>query len=58
MNLIERDDPRYFTETSSEPYDRHHYKVIRSTGEHVVVESWEQGTINLVEQSTTLSLTH
>ena len=39
MNLIERDDPRYFTETSSEPYDRHHYKVIRSTGEHVVVES-------------------
>ena len=42
MNLIERDDPQYFTETSSEPYDRHHYKVIKSTGEHVVVESWEQ----------------
>ena len=42
MNLIERDDPQYFTETSSEPYDRHHYKVIKSTGEHIVVESWEQ----------------
>ena len=57
MNLIERDDPRYFTETSSEPYDRHHYKVIKSTGEHVG-RIMGASTINLVEQSTTLSLTH
>ena len=28
MNLIERDDPRYFfTETSNEPYDRHNYLI-------------------------------
>ena len=32
MNLIERDDPQYFTETSSEPYDRHHYKVSNRDG--------------------------
>ena len=30
------------TAVSSDPYDRHNYKVIKSTGEHVVVESWEQ----------------
>ena len=27
-DLIEKNDPRYFSQTSNEPYDRHHYKII------------------------------
>lgn len=42
MKLIQPSDPQYFKQTSNEPYDRHDYKVIKSTGEHVVVESWEE----------------
>jgi|TARA_B100000035_G_scaffold254826_1_gene224421 hypothetical protein len=38
---IEPSDPRYFTVTSDEPYDRHDYKVIRKDGKTVVVNSWE-----------------
>ena len=38
---IEPSDPRYFTVTSDEPYDRHDYKIIRKDGETVVVDSWE-----------------
>ena len=38
---IEPSDPRYFTVTSDEPYDRHDYKVIRKDGETMVVDSWE-----------------
>ena len=45
MNLIKPSDPQYFTETSSEPYDRHHYSVVKSTGEQVVVESWEEAQL-------------
>ena len=33
MNLIKRDDPRYFTQTSNEPYDRHLYKVVYHSGD-------------------------
>ena len=39
--LIEKDDPRYFSETSVEPYDRHHYKIICPT-KTFVVESWNE----------------
>ena len=42
MKLIQPSDPQYFKQTSNEPYDRHDYKVIKSTGECVVVESWEE----------------
>jgi hypothetical protein len=42
MKLIQPSDPQYFKQTSNEPYDRHDYKVIKSTGEYVVVESWEE----------------
>jgi len=45
MNLIKPSDPQYFTETSTEPYDRHHYKVVKSAGEEVVVESWEEAQL-------------
>ena len=26
--LITKDDPLYFSQTSNEPYDRHHYKLV------------------------------
>ena len=40
-NLIEKSDPRYFSETSSKPYDLHHYKIVSAT-KTFVVESWEE----------------
>ena len=46
MNLIERDDPRYFTQTSDKPYDRHQYRVVYHCGdfgcEYKIVDSWEE----------------
>ena len=39
--LISKDDPRYFSQTSNEPYNRHHYKIVNST-KTFVVESWEE----------------
>ena len=41
MQLIAKDDPRYFSQTSDEPYDRHHYKIVCQT-KSFVVESWEE----------------
>jgi len=41
MQLIAKDDSRYFSETSDEPYDRHHYKIVCQT-KSFVVESWEE----------------
>ena len=40
--LIEKSDPRYFTQTSDAPYDRHHYRIHYHGGETKVVESWEE----------------
>ena len=28
MELISKDDPRYFSQTSDGSYDRHHYKIV------------------------------
>ena len=42
MELIKPEDPQYFTQTSDELYDRHHYKIISTTGESVNVKNWEQ----------------
>ena len=39
--LIEKNDPRYFSQTSNEPYDRHHYRIVYKD-RSVVVESWEE----------------
>ena len=39
--LIEKNDPRYFSQTSNEPYDRHHYKIVCNT-KSFVVESWNE----------------
>tara|TARA_B100000424_G_scaffold229007_1_gene190345 strand:- start:608 stop:832 length:225 start_codon:yes stop_codon:yes gene_type:complete len=39
--LIEKNDPRYFSQTSNEPYDRHHYRIVYKD-RSLVVESWEE----------------
>ena len=39
--LIERSDPLFFEQTSNEPYDRHHYKIV-CQDKSFVVESWEE----------------
>jgi len=41
MELIEPTDPQYFEQTSDELYDRHDYKVFKTTGKFVLVDSWE-----------------
>ncbi len=39
--LIEKDDPRYFSQTSNKSYDRHHYKIVYKD-RSIVVESWDE----------------
>ena len=39
--LIKKDDPRYFSQTSDKPYDSHHYKIV-SQIKTIVVESWDE----------------
>ena len=39
--LIEKDDPRYFNQTSDAPYDRHHYKIV-CENKSTVVQSWQE----------------
>ena len=40
-NLIEKNDSRYFSQTSNAPYDRHDYKIICGN-KSAVVESWDE----------------
>ena len=40
-NLIAKDDPRYFSQTSDAPYDRHHYRIICQDNSFVV-KSWDE----------------
>ncbi len=42
IKLIEPSDPRYFTETSDQPYDRHHYEFVYSNGQSKTFDSWEE----------------
>ena len=39
--LIEKNDPRYFSQTSNEPYDSHHYRIVYKD-RSAVVESWQE----------------
>ena len=39
--LIEKNDPQYFSQTSDEPYDRHHYKIVYKRSSFVVT-SWDE----------------
>ena len=41
MELIPKDDPRYFSQTSDIPYDRHYYKVVTTTNEYIF-DDYEQ----------------
>ena len=41
-NLIEKNDPRYFSATSDELYDRHNYKIVSSRYATFIVESWDE----------------
>jgi len=43
--LIEKTDPQYFEVTSNKLYDRHHYKVFSKTGDHVLVDNWQDAAI-------------
>ena len=40
-NLIEKTDSRYFSQTSDDPYDRHHYKIVHKD-HSFVVKSWDE----------------
>ena len=40
-NLIDRDDPQFFEQTSDESYDRHYYKVVTTTNEYIF-DDYEQ----------------
>ncbi len=35
-NLIEKNDPRYFSQTSDKLYDRHNYKIVSSRKTFIV----------------------
>ena len=39
--LIDKDDPRYFSQTSDGYYDRHHYRIV-CQNKSFVVESWDE----------------
>ena len=39
--LIEKNDSRYFSRTSNEPYDRHHYKIV-CQNKSFVVKSYDE----------------
>ena len=41
MQLIAKEDPRYFSQTSDGSYDRHYYRIVCQT-KSFVVESWEE----------------
>lgn len=39
--LIQPNDPRYFTQTSDGSYDRHNYRVVLKDGRSAVLEDYE-----------------
>ena len=41
-NLIEKNDPRYFSQTSDKLYDRHHYKIVSKNYATFIVKSWDE----------------
>lgn len=55
MNLIEPSDPQYFSNTSSESYERHNYKIVDKTGKSVIVDNWEMAQMTWFQKGTFLS---
>jgi len=41
IKLIAKDDPLYFSQTSNESYDRHHYKLVFKE-KYVILKTWEE----------------
>ena len=40
--LIQPNDPRYFTQTSDGSYDRHFYRIVLTNGKSIMVDDYEQ----------------
>ncbi len=55
MNLIAPSDPRYFTQTSDGPYDRHEYKVVAKSGESFITDDYMQAQAAWFEKGIWLS---
>ena len=55
MNLIAPSDPRYFTQTSDKPYDRHEYKVVAKSGESFITDDYMQSQAAWFEKGIWLS---
>ena len=53
--LIEKDDARYFTVTSEEPYNRHQYKVVAKSGESFVTDDYMLAQVSWFEKNIWLS---
>ena len=49
MNLIEKDDSRYFTATSEGSYDRHTYRIHLVNGDHVDLDDYEEEEVDKEE---------
>ena len=41
MKPLSPGDPGYFTTYSTDPYDRHHYKVSFKNGDSIIVEDYD-----------------
>ena len=41
VKLIEKDDPLFYEQTSTKPYDSHHYKIV-CKDQFFVVQSWQE----------------
>jgi len=39
--IIDPSDPRYFRQTSNEPYLRHDYKLVKTNGDTIVFDNYE-----------------
>ena len=55
MELIKPEDPQYFTHTSDDLYDRHHYKIVSNSGESITVDNWEDARVVWWNKKTFLS---
>ena len=55
MELIKPEDPQYFTHTSDDLYDRHHYKIVSNSGETITVDNWEDARVVWWNKKTFLS---
>ena len=54
-SVIKPEDPQYFTHTSDDLYDRHHYKIVSNSGETITVDNWEDARVVWWNKKTFLS---